>query len=226
MQHPCFVDRVWLLLLLLLHGPVYTRANNEGDALYAFRQALLDPSQVLQSWDPSLVNPCTWFHVTCNAKNNVLRVDLGNAMLSGNLVPQLGQLKDLQYLELYSNNISGIIPPELGNLTNLVSLDLYQNKLCGPIPEELGNLELLRFLRLNNNSLTGQIPMSLTRISGLQELDLSNNNLSGEVPTNGSFSRFTPASFSGNPDLCGAAVGKQCPNGPPLSPPPPVWPPP
>ncbi|KAL3680260.1 hypothetical protein R1sor_023216 [Riccia sorocarpa] len=226
MQHPWFVDRVWLLLLLLLHGPVYTRANNEGDALHALRQALFDPSQVLQSWDPSLVNPCTWFHVTCNTENNVVRVDLGNAMLSGNLVPQLGQLKDLQYLELYSNNISGSIPPELGNLTNLVSLDLYQNKFSGPIPEELGKLQLLRFLRLNNNSLTDQIPISLTRIGGLQVLDLSNNNLSGEVPTNGSFSLFTPISFSGNADLCGAAVGKQCPNGPPLSPPPPAQPPP
>ncbi|BBN16772.1 somatic embryogenesis receptor kinase 1 [Marchantia polymorpha subsp. ruderalis] len=226
MQHPWFLDRVWLLLLLLLHGPVYTRANYEGDALHALRQALEDPSQVLQSWDPSLVNPCTWFHVTCNTENNVVRVDLGNAMLSGGLVPQLGILTQLQYLELYSNNISGNIPKELGNLTNLVSLDLYQNRFTGPIPEELGKLQMLRFLRLNNNSLTDQIPMSLTEITGLQVLDLSNNNLSGEVPTNGSFSLFTPISFNGNPDLCGAAVGKQCEGGPPLSPPPPVQAPP
>ncbi|KAL2321843.1 hypothetical protein Fmac_026222 [Flemingia macrophylla] len=103
-----------------------------------------DPNNVLQSWDPTLVNPCTWFHVTCNNDNNVIRVDLGNAALSGQLVPQLGQLKNLK--ELYSNNISGPIPNDLGNLTNLVSLDLYLNRFSGPIPESLGKLSKLRFL--------------------------------------------------------------------------------
>ncbi|CAM6120054.1 unnamed protein product [Calypogeia fissa] len=224
---------VWLLLLLLqllapllLQGPVFTSANTEGDALHALRQALIDPAQVLQSWDPSLVNPCTWFHVTCNPENMVIRVDLGNAALSGQLVPQLGELTQLQYLEMYTNNISGQIPKELGNLTMLVSLDLYDNEFTGPIPEELGRLPALRFLRLNNNSLTGTIPMSLTNIQGLQVLDLSNNNLSGVVPTNGSFTFFTPISFAGNEGLCGDTVDKQCPGGPPLSPPPPVQPPP
>ncbi|KAK1583620.1 hypothetical protein Q3G72_025610 [Acer saccharum] len=51
-----------------------------------------------QSWDPTLVNPCTWFHVTCNNDNSVIRVDLRNAALSGQLVPRLGLLKNLQYL--------------------------------------------------------------------------------------------------------------------------------
>ncbi|KAK6135406.1 hypothetical protein DH2020_030860 [Rehmannia glutinosa] len=76
--------------------------------------------------------------------------DLGNANLSGQLVPQLGQLQNLQYLELYSNNISGRIPNELGNLTNLVSLDLYLNSLSGPIPDTLGRLQRLRFFFANN----------------------------------------------------------------------------
>uniref|UniRef100_A0A453C497 Leucine-rich repeat-containing N-terminal plant-type domain-containing protein n=1 Tax=Aegilops tauschii subsp. strangulata TaxID=200361 RepID=A0A453C497_AEGTS len=145
-------------------------ANTEGDALYSLRQSLKDANNVLQSWDPTLVNPCTWFHVTCNTDNSVIRVDLGNAQLSGALVSQLGQLKNLQYLELYSNNISGTIPLELGNLTNLVSLDLYLNKFTGGIPDTLGQLLKLRFLRLNNNSLSGQIPQSLTNISTLQVL--------------------------------------------------------
>ncbi|KAH0854928.1 hypothetical protein HID58_028196, partial [Brassica napus] len=79
--------------------------------------------------------------------------DLGNAELSGHLVPELGVLKNLQYLELYSNNITGPIP------SNLVQ------------PDELGELgSLLKQLhrRLNNNTLTGSIPMSLTNITTLQ----------------------------------------------------------
>ena len=49
-------------------------ANSEGDALYTLRRGLSDPDNVLQSWDPTLVNPCTWFHVTCNQDNRVTRV--------------------------------------------------------------------------------------------------------------------------------------------------------
>ncbi|KAI7732117.1 hypothetical protein M8C21_004335, partial [Ambrosia artemisiifolia] len=116
------------------------------DALYALKIQLPDPNNVLQSWDPTLVNPCTWNHVTCNNNNSVTRVDLGNASLSGQLVSQLGQLANLQYLELFGNNITGIIPNAIGNLTNLVSLDLYLNRLHGRIPSTLGNLQKLRYL--------------------------------------------------------------------------------
>lgn len=213
------------MVLSVVVGVSPVVANTEGDALYSLRQSLKDNNNVLQSWDPTLVNPCTWFHVTCNPDNSVIRLDLGNAQLSGPLVPQLGQLKNMQYLELYSNNISGPIPPELGNLTNLVSLDLYLNNFTGGIPDTLGQLSKLRFLRLNNNSLSGQIPETLTNINTLQVLDLSNNNLSGGVPSSGSFSLFTPISFANNPNLCGPGTTKPCPGAPPFSPPPPYNPP-
>ncbi|KAK6916097.1 Leucine-rich repeat [Dillenia turbinata] len=197
-----------LILVFSLFSTVY--GNAEGDALSALKSNLVDPNNVLQSWDPTLVNPCTWFHVTCNADSRVTRVDLGNANLSGQLVSQLGQLPNLQYLELYSNNITGKIPSELGSLQNLVSLDLYLNKLSGSIPDTLGNLQKLRFLRLNNNTLSGTIPFSLTKVNSLQVLDLSYNHLTGAIPVNGSFSLFTPISFAGNNLIS-----------PPPSPPPP-----
>ncbi|KAK8564178.1 hypothetical protein V6N12_036309 [Hibiscus sabdariffa] len=204
---------VCLRLVFVLDLVFRVSANAEGDALNALKNQLVDPNNVLQSWDATLVNPCTWFHVTCNNDNSVTRVDLGNANLTGQLVPQLGQLLNLQYLELYSNNISGIIPEDLGNLTNLVSLDLYLNSLSGHIPSTLGKLQRLRFLRLNNNTLSGQIPMPLTTIMSLQVLDLSNNKLEGDIPVNGSFSLFTPISFSNNRL-----------NNPPPAPPPPITP--
>ncbi|XP_015161801.1 BRASSINOSTEROID INSENSITIVE 1-associated receptor kinase 1-like isoform X2 [Solanum tuberosum] len=165
---------VFLCLIGLLLNLSMVAGNAEGDALNALKTNLADPNSVLQSWDATLVNPCTWFHVTCNNENSVTRV------------------------ELYSNNISGRIPNELGNLTELVSLDLYLNNLNGPIPPSLGKLQKLRFLRLNNNSLNEGIPVSLTTIVALQVLDLSNNHLTGPVPVNGSFSLFTPISFANN----------------------------
>ncbi|KAK7246778.1 hypothetical protein RIF29_41648 [Crotalaria pallida] len=190
---------VWAFLVLDLVLKV--SGNAEGDALNALKSNLLDPNNVLQSWNATLVNPCSWFHVTCNNDKSVVRVDLGNADLSGQLVPQLGQLSNLQYLELSSNNITGKIPDEIGNLTSLRSLDLFSNRLTGPIPSTLGKLQKLRFLRLHNNTLSGDIPMSLTTISSLQVLDLSNNHLTGVTPGNGSFSLFTPNSYQNNPGL-------------------------
>jgi hypothetical protein len=178
-------------------------ANPEGDALYALRRSLTDPSNVLQSWDPTLVNPCTWFHVTCDGLNQVIRVDLGNARLSGSLVPELGVLQNLQYLELYKNSLTGHIPSELGKMKSLVSLDLYHNNFTGSIPRSLGKLSSLAFLRLNANKLTGHIPRELTSITTLKAVDMSNNDLCGTIPVTGSFSHLQAKSFGNNPRLNG-----------------------
>lgn len=195
-----------LSLLLFLHlflAPRGINANFEGDALYALRRAVKDPANVLQSWDPTLVDPCTWFHVTCDGDNRVTRLDLGNAKLSGSLVPELGKLERLQYLELYMNSLGGAIPAELGGLKSLVSLDLYHNNLTGPIPPSLSNLSTLKFLRLNGNRLTGRIPRQLAKLGNLKFLDVSNNDLCGTIPTTGSFSKFREESFANNPRLEG-----------------------
>ncbi|XP_044504837.1 leucine-rich repeat protein 1-like [Mangifera indica] len=177
--------------------------NSEGDALYTFRKSLSDPDNVLQSWDPTLVNPCTWFHITCNQDNRVTRVDLGNSNLSGHLVPALGKLEHLQYLELYKNNIQGTIPAELGNLKSLISLDLYNNNISGAIPPSLGNLKSLVFLRLNGNRLTGQIPRALVGISSLKVVDVSSNDLCGTIPASGPFEHIPLDNFENNPKLEG-----------------------
>ncbi|KAI3467783.1 hypothetical protein Pfo_024446 [Paulownia fortunei] len=195
--------RILSHLLLLIHALAPINANLEGDALYALRRAVNDPENVLQSWDPTLVDPCTWFHVTCDGDNRVTRLDLGNAKLSGKLVPELGKLERLQYLELYMNNLMGPIPAELGKLKSLVSLDLYHNNLTGTIPPSLSNLSNLKFLRLNGNRLTGRIPRELTKLGNLKIFDVSSNDLCGTIPTSGSFSKFTEESFMNNSRLEG-----------------------
>ncbi|KAL0929130.1 hypothetical protein M5K25_001072 [Dendrobium thyrsiflorum] len=192
-----------LLVVAITLFASFASSNSEGDALYALRRGLSDPENVLQSWDRTLVNPCTWFHITCNQDNRVTRLDLGNSNLFGQLVPDLGKLEHLQYLELYKNDIQGTIPAELGNLKNLISLDLYNNNISGSIPQALGKMKSLVFLRLNNNKLSGRIPRELAEVSSLKVVDVSNNNLCGTIPTTGSFEHIPLNNFENNPRLEG-----------------------
>ncbi|CAO2144244.1 unnamed protein product [Urochloa humidicola] len=178
-----FAATAAVLISCLLALATLASCNSEGDILYKQRLAWKDPNNVLESWDPTLVNPCTWFHVTCNNDNAVIRVDLGNAGISGPLIPDLGALQNLQYLELFDNSLNGTIPATLGNLTKLISLDLYGNELTGEIPATLGAISILRFLRLQENNLTGAIPTSLGNLTSLLELKLQENALSGSIPS-------------------------------------------
>ncbi|GER47171.1 BRI1-associated receptor kinase [Striga asiatica] len=97
-----------LALVLARLSPVF--ANAEGDALNALRNSLSDPNSVLSSWDPTLVNPCTWFHVTCNSENSVTRLRLNNNSLTGQIPYSLTTINTLQVLDLSNNHLTGPIP--------------------------------------------------------------------------------------------------------------------
>ncbi|KAK7366477.1 hypothetical protein VNO80_08468 [Phaseolus coccineus] len=194
------------LLCLLLQCPLSSLSNSEGDALFAFSRRLSDPNNVLQSWDPTLVNPCTWLHVTCDSNdNNVLRLDLGDYNFSGTLGPELAQLPSLQYLQLYGNNLSGNIPQELGSLTNLIGMDLSRNKFEGSIPDSFGNLMSLKFLWLDDNELSGTIPKSISLLKNLVVFNVSNNHFSNPPPGDAIAQSFSMQSFE-NKKFSGAGV--------------------
>ncbi|XBJ11210.1 hypothetical protein VPH35_015950 [Triticum aestivum] len=109
-------------------------AAKDIDALLALKSGLHDPNGALKSWDPQLVNPCTWFYITCGDSNRVTRIGLARLNLSGPLAPELGQLDRLEYLAIYDNHFTGPIPKELVGLSNLINADFSNNDFCGPIP--------------------------------------------------------------------------------------------
>ncbi|GLJ16792.1 hypothetical protein SUGI_0289240 [Cryptomeria japonica] len=137
---------------------IQCNANAEVDALIDVKNQLQDPRNVLSSWDPSLADPCTWLHITCDNNNHVTRVDLAFKGLSGPLSPRIGDLPNLQYLQLFRNSLTGSLPPSLGKLKNLIGLNLSDNKFSGKIPTSLVQLSNLRFLYLYNNQLSGPVP--------------------------------------------------------------------
>ncbi|KAL6578389.1 Protein kinase superfamily [Orobanche minor] len=163
---------VWLLVLIMhpLLRDVYA-SNDEADALIAFKKQLsLDPDDISQVLDWGVGDdPCVW---TCGCKwacitctdNVVTKLDLGGLNITGSLVPELGNLKNLQHMHLDNNQLSGSIPADLGNLASLESLNLYNNLLTGSIPKELAYLRNLQYLRLQNNQLKGNVPKALENV--------------------------------------------------------------
>ncbi len=96
--------------------------------------------------------------------------------------PELGNLTELEELDLRDNDLSGPIPPDLGNLASLASLRLSGNDLTGPIPPQLGDLAGIEQIVLADNALTGPIPPELGNLTGLEQLYLNNNGLAGPIP--------------------------------------------
>jgi hypothetical protein len=132
-------------------------------------------------WLGGVGTECTWNGVRCS-EGHVQRLALGRNQLSGRIPPELGNLSNLEILELHSNHLDGSIPPELGNLSNLSFLHLGYNQLSGSIPPEFGNLSRLRYLSLYENQLSGSIPPELGNLSSLLSLNLYDNQLSGSIP--------------------------------------------
>ena len=64
----------------------------------------------------------------------------GDVQFFREIPAEIGQLTNLQYLELNNNQLTGPIPSEVGQMSNLQSLTLYFNQLTGSIPPELGQL--------------------------------------------------------------------------------------
>ncbi len=88
--------------------------------------------------------------------------------------PEIGQLTNLQVLNLFGNQLT-TLPPEIGQLENLQVLSLDQNRLT-TLPPEIGQLSNLQGLYLGDNQLT-TLPPEIGLLSNLQWLDLGDNQL-------------------------------------------------
>ncbi|KAL7219761.1 hypothetical protein ACSBR2_012762 [Camellia fascicularis] len=160
-------------------------------------------------------------------------LDLSLNDFKGTPIPEfIGMLKNLRYLNLSSASFSGEIPSLLGNLSDLNLLDLYSeiyglktinlrwvsvldisiNSFNSSIPHWMFYLTRLRTLDLNSNHFQGQIPRYLGNLCNLKFLDLSGNNFSGS--TEEIFSGFLDCSNNSlvSLDLSGNSLGGELPN--------------
>ena len=121
--------------------------------------------------------PGDWHGVTTDNAGRILRISLVDNNLSGNLLPELGNLESLVELNLASNELRGAIPAALGELSRLEHLNLGSNNLVGPVPPEIGNLHRIKLVDLSRNRLEGILPSTLTGLGQLETLRLQETGL-------------------------------------------------
>ncbi len=187
------------LMLLLSFNKISVAQVSEQDSLALV--ALYDSTggATWTNHENWLTGPvATWHGITVSG-NRVTQITLEDNNLTGSIPPEIGNLSNLNRLDLYKNQLTGEIPHEIGNLTNLISLYLSFNKLVGEIPHEIGNLINLAYLSLCSNQLIGEIPNEITNLINLNYLYLSINQLVGEIPVGiGNLTGLTRLDLSSN----------------------------
>ncbi len=179
-----------IVLIIFTFFSISIFAKNETVILNE-KQVLLDLYKSLngENWNNNFgwngetnCEPCNgWYGVECK-KGKVVKIDLHNNNLSGNLPSTLNQLSSLKELLLGKNNIEGSIPSNITDLLNLEVLQLSNNQLSGELPRQISKLQNLKYLFLTNNTLEGEIPVSVIKLDKLKILYLGGNNFTGELP--------------------------------------------
>ncbi|PRQ29198.1 putative protein kinase RLK-Pelle-LRR-XII-1 family [Rosa chinensis] len=100
--------------------------------------------------------------------------------LGGTIPHEIGDLPNLEKLNLGVNNLNGLIPSSVFNISTLTVISLGSNQLSGSLPLNIGlGLPNLQELYLGENKLGGVIPKSISNVSQLTILSMIYNNLRG-----------------------------------------------
>ena len=127
-------------------------ANNPGlvsdcEALLAARDTLAGTATLNWSADTPIAN---WTGIVLGeASGRVTELLLSGISLAGEIPKELGNLPNLQTLDLSDNGLTGTIPAELGILSNLQGLYLGGNRLTGCVPDGLRDVSSNDFAMLD-----------------------------------------------------------------------------
>ncbi|XWS44252.1 hypothetical protein CRYUN_Cryun15aG0028400 [Craigia yunnanensis] len=199
----------WMFLPGLVLSAVI---EDDMKCLEGVKNSLDDPDGKLSTWtfnNNSVGFICKFVGVSCwdERENRLLRLELQDMKLSGQLPQSLEYCGSLQTLKISANQLFGTIPPQICSwLPYLVTLDLSSNDLSGSIPPELSKCAYLNNLNLSNNRLSGSIPYQISGLVRLNKFSVANNDLTGAIPS--SFENNDKADFAGNSGLCGGPLGK------------------
>ena len=98
----------------------------------------------------------------------------------------IGQLKNLQFLDIAANQVSAL-PSEIGGLSSLNAFDLSANQVAA-LPAEIGNLQALADLNISSNPIA-VLPAQIGGLKALQGLIADHCQIGAIPPEIGDLSR-------------------------------------
>ncbi|KAK7861365.1 putative inactive receptor kinase [Quercus suber] len=194
---------IWVIFISFFYpSSSYSVEEEVKTSLISFLAKLANNNAQLGvnlGWNSSL-DSCKnhWRGVTCDQKNTsvtklvLIGLNLNGTLHATSLCGTKALAASIAALFLNGNNIGGGISAEIAKCKQFTHL-------------YLGGLTM--FLA-QDNQLSGQIPKF--DFSNLDQFNVSNNNFSGPIPDVGG--HFSNSSFSGNPELCGKPLSKECPS--------------
>ncbi|XP_050220262.1 probable leucine-rich repeat receptor-like protein kinase At1g68400 [Mercurialis annua] len=235
MEHS-LIFSCFFYLFIFASASSSSSSSSDQTALLSFKNSLSESSQTLSSWVNSS-HPCldSWYGVTCNpSTQRVTRLVLENLNLSGSVhtLSELTQLRllslkhnklvtnsftslnlsawpNIKHLYLSYNRLSGGFPSGISSLKRLHRIDLSYNEFSGHIPlSEVASLPRLLTLKLEGNAFDGSIDSGDLSSFSVVEFNVSDNHLTGKIPA--WLSHFPASSFSGNGELCGEPLPREC----------------
>ncbi|KAF7825813.1 putative LRR receptor-like serine/threonine-protein kinase [Senna tora] len=151
--------------------------NNMFSALFNLQRFEISRSQVAGSIPTSITN-----------SSSLQMFDISYNYFVGK-VPSLGNLKDLQWINLAGNNLGSSSNTDLDfirslqNCSQLQVLSLSLNNFGGILPNSITNLTTqLSALYLGGNHIHGTIPATLGKYTNLAVLGMESNHFTGTIP--------------------------------------------
>lgn len=114
---------------------------------------------------------------------NLESINIAQTQFSGTIPYELSQCTALKNIMAWKNKLSGEIPDFWDKLPNVGVIQFYGNPdITGPIPPTMGTLKKATGIQLKECNLTGNIPASFGGLEKCGNLQLNDNKLSGVVP--------------------------------------------